>query len=601
MAIDMFHNLSAQRIFTLCVEIALLLGLIVPACAHFFLPRLPESAEHEKIELERSADELQQLLETSTTLAVQSALQAAGNYIVQALELLYTKQQIDALSKDEAQWLAGEVLSSQKFGPTGYISAVTANGVIAVHPDTNLVGKNLAEDENISRFIATHQGFIEYNLQPSPQFQDDTSQLAYISYFEPWNWIIVISIPKQDRYSLLDSTYVERQIGYLSTKDNRQRFILYPNGRLWLSPQEKSESADGSGEELPTLIELLQKQKTGFHTYNWLSRNSREYITKGLAFRENPCCNIIVGVSGQLPHTPQWLGLLNHSWIYFTVGVGFFLIFIFLFFRKALILPLHRFIDHTEHAVADLSLLPVNQTKIRECKDLASRINNLITSCIQLNGELQQEEQTSAAIHDQLRTEIVNRKETQHKLLSEIASRKSAENYLLLFKNIFDYANEGIIITDAEQHILAVNQAFSDITGYKPYEAINNRPVMLKSGQHSKEFYEEMWLALRTTGNWSGEICNRKKDGVTYTQWLSISAIKDAADTVTHYCAFFHDITELKNKEQQISFMAYRDALTKLPNRAALETRLTQAISRAKRDKTTVAVFLSIWIILKYQ
>lgn len=99
-----------------------------------------------------------------------------------------------------------------------------------------------------------------------------------------------------------------------------------------------------------------------------------------------------------------------------------------------------------------------------------------------------------------------------------------------------------------------------------------------------------MWQSLIEEGSWFGEIINRKKDGSILPEWLSISQIKDSNNQVTNYFAFFHDITELKAKEKQISFMAYRDALTKLPNRAALEGRLSKAIAQAKRSGGSLAI-----------
>ncbi|WP_051309201.1 EAL domain-containing protein [Desulfogranum japonicum] len=586
-----FQSLSVQRIFTLCTEVALLLALLVPACAHFFLPKWPESAKQEQQALNQSADELQRLLETSTTLAAKNALQASDDHIVQAIKVLYTQQQRDALTRDEAQWLAAEILSSQELGIQGSVFAITSKGTMKVHPKKELIGKNFAKDENIKGILKQRDGFIEHSWQTSEKSGQGTVQLAYLSYFKPWDWIIVTSIPVQNRYTLLNPGLIELHLNTLSQNATRQWFILYPEGRLWLSSSNESGTANGHGEEVSTLIEFLQKKKNGYHTYNWLPQNKKKHITKALAFRENECCGTITGVIGVLPHTKPWLALLNHSWIHFTLGTIIFVAGLFLFFRQNLVAPLYNFLDRTETAVDKMSPLSINKTHILEYKKVATHLNTLIAQCIQLKNELQEEQRVSETIHEQLRMELLNRKETHDKLLTEISTRKSAENYLLLFKNIFDYANEGIIITDKEQRILAVNKAFTNITGYKAYEVISNKPNLLKSGQQSEDFYREMWDRLNERGNWSGEICNRRKDGVTYTEWLSISAIKDTADNVTHYFAFFHDITELKNKEQQISFMAYRDALTKLPNRAALETRLTQAISRAKRDKTIVAVF----------
>ena len=202
-----------------------------------------------------------------------------------------------------------------------------------------------------------------------------------------------------------------------------------------------------------------------------------------------------------------------------------------------------------------------------------------------------QQEEGAALIQQQFRQEVANRKEMQLKLLAEINTRKSAEIYLQLFKNLFDNAIEGIFITDAKARILTVNQSFCEITGYQPSEVIGQNPRILSSGRHHPEFYQQMRRSLKTRGAWSGEIWNRKKDGTIWPQWLSISQSNNDKNETTHYFAFFHDISELKRKEKQISIMAYSDALTKLPNRAALEMRLAKAISRADRENLNLAIF----------
>jgi diguanylate cyclase (GGDEF)-like protein/PAS domain S-box-containing protein len=204
---------------------------------------------------------------------------------------------------------------------------------------------------------------------------------------------------------------------------------------------------------------------------------------------------------------------------------------------------------------------------------------------------LVEEQETNTAIQQRLHQEIATRREAEHRLQAENSTRKSAETYLLLFKNIFDSAIEGIYITDPAGHILTTNQAFSRITGYQPSEMIGKHPVLLGSTAQIQASFQAMWAGLPQTGSWAGEIWNRKKDGSICPLWLSVSVIRNERHEITHYFAFFHDITELKRKEKQISMLAYSDALTKLPNRAALEHRLTKAIARAARERRTLAVF----------
>ena len=206
-------------------------------------------------------------------------------------------------------------------------------------------------------------------------------------------------------------------------------------------------------------------------------------------------------------------------------------------------------------------------------------------------NNLHEEINTNREVQANLQKEIDTRKEALEKLGLEMNTRKSAEVYLQLFKNIFDHAVEGILITDRDAAILAVNASFTKLTGYQADEVLGKNPRLLQSGRHSKEFYETMWRDLREKGGWIGEIWNKKKNGVVYPELLTISAIRDERGVPTHYFAFMHDMSDMKKKEELISFMAYHDVLTKLPNRVSLEMRLSKAISYARRNHSLLAVF----------
>ncbi|UZP66840.1 EAL domain-containing protein [Desulfovibrio mangrovi] len=175
-------------------------------------------------------------------------------------------------------------------------------------------------------------------------------------------------------------------------------------------------------------------------------------------------------------------------------------------------------------------------------------------------------------------------------VVRDISERKQAEQQLKLFQRVFEGALEGITITDASGSIVAVNEAFTHITGYTAEEAVGQNPRILKSDRHPAAFYEDMWRQLTTSGTWEGEIWNRRKGGEAYPEWLAISAIRDGQGSIRHYVAVFHDISEMKEKERQIHFQAYHDALTGLPNRALLKDRISMSISHADRFGSMVAI-----------
>ena len=174
--------------------------------------------------------------------------------------------------------------------------------------------------------------------------------------------------------------------------------------------------------------------------------------------------------------------------------------------------------------------------------------------------------------------------------IRDISERKKIEESLRLAAKVFENTDEGITITDKDGLIVAVNHAFTTITGYAESEALGRNPKILQSGRHDPEFYQEMWQSLLEQGSWRGEIWNKHKSGQIYPQWLTISAAKNAHGTTTHYVAVFSDISSLKQTELALDYQAHHDPLTNLPNRKLLKDRMEHAILRAKRLEQKLAV-----------
>lgn len=174
--------------------------------------------------------------------------------------------------------------------------------------------------------------------------------------------------------------------------------------------------------------------------------------------------------------------------------------------------------------------------------------------------------------------------------IQDVTEQRAAETRAGQAHSVFETTSEGILVTDPQQQILAVNGAFSKITGYREDELLGRKPSLLKSGRHDQAFYKAMWTALTTTGKWRGEIWNRRKNGEIYPQLSTISAVRDSSGRLTNYVGVFGDITHHKQSEEGLYELAHTDALTHLPNRALLRARLEQSLRRAERDGGLLAL-----------
>jgi diguanylate cyclase (GGDEF)-like protein/PAS domain S-box-containing protein len=174
-------------------------------------------------------------------------------------------------------------------------------------------------------------------------------------------------------------------------------------------------------------------------------------------------------------------------------------------------------------------------------------------------------------------------------VFSNRALRRSREP-LQLAAGVFEHAQEGILITDAEARIIDANATFLALTGYSRNEILGRNPRFLASGEQTPEFYSAMWQTLTAQGFWRGELMNRRKDGTHYVQQTSISAVKDERGRVRRYIGLSNDISALKESQERLEQMAYFDALTGLPNRRMLSDRLNQAIAQAQRNNSLLAI-----------
>ncbi|WP_373036379.1 PAS domain S-box protein [Sulfurimonas sp.] len=172
----------------------------------------------------------------------------------------------------------------------------------------------------------------------------------------------------------------------------------------------------------------------------------------------------------------------------------------------------------------------------------------------------------------------------------DITNRKIMEDKLKLSASVFTHTHEGILISDKDNNIVDVNEAFTTITGYSRDDVLGKKPNILKSNRHDKKFYSKFWESLNRDGVWKGELWNRRKNGAEYVENATISVIYDNNKNVQNYISMFTDITQQKLLQQKLEHSAYYDALTDLPNRILFADRMKQAISQAVRKKQLIAI-----------
>ncbi len=156
----------------------------------------------------------------------------------------------------------------------------------------------------------------------------------------------------------------------------------------------------------------------------------------------------------------------------------------------------------------------------------------------------------------------------------------------------YEQSHEAVLVSDGANRIIAVNEAFTRLTGYSAAEVIGRNPSILASGNAAPEFYNAMWESLSQYDTWEGEIWDRRKDGSIYPKWLCISVVRDDRGLVSNYVANFTDISASKQAADRLAQLAYHDVLTHLPNRLAFESQLAHALRVCEREGRQLALML---------
>ena len=145
--------------------------------------------------------------------------------------------------------------------------------------------------------------------------------------------------------------------------------------------------------------------------------------------------------------------------------------------------------------------------------------------------------------------------------LVDITERKHAEQLAHLLTTALESAANGIMIANRDGRIIWVNPAFTRLSGYSAAEVVGQTPRIWKSGAQDKAFYQQLWKTVLAGEVWQGEIVNRRKDGTEITEGMTITPVRDALGTISHFIAIKEDITGRKRAEEEVraSEACYRE------------------------------------------
>jgi len=188
-----------------------------------------------------------------------------------------------------------------------------------------------------------------------------------------------------------------------------------------------------------------------------------------------------------------------------------------------------------------------------------------------------------------------NLSHTNSNLEQEIEGRIRLEAQAVKLSHALQQSADAVMITDGDGVIEYVNTAFERITGYSSAEALGKKPNLVKSGQHDRDFYAQLWDTIKRGEVFQDVLINRHKVGSLYYEEKTITPLKDRAGNITHYISTGKDITERMQTQERLHYLAYNDLLTGLPNRLLFIERLNHALkSHGGMDKRLAVMCLDL-------
>ena len=165
--------------------------------------------------------------------------------------------------------------------------------------------------------------------------------------------------------------------------------------------------------------------------------------------------------------------------------------------------------------------------------------------------------------------------------LRDATEREQRKRQLRRYKQAVDAAGHAIYMTDADGEITYANQAFEDITGYAPSDAIGQNPRLLQSGEMPDSYYAELWKTVTNGEIWEEEVLNKRKNGELYHAEQTIAPVTDEDDNIEAYVAIQTDISDRKERLTEIKRLSeFQRILSEVNKRLVANRAKSDTLSR---------------------
>ena len=528
--ITSFKNLRLPYKLSISYSAVFVLAVIIVSCLIYPYVNKTIGANIE-IGLRNSTDSLLKMVTTSAAVSIKNRLRAVAEKNREIIKHFYEMAKRGEISENEAKSRARNILLSQTIGKTGYlfvwdISRAPEVIPLAVHP--KIEGQDVAYVDFVQTGASLKNGYLEYSWK-NPGEKKAREKAMYLSYFEPWQWVIAASSYKTEfkelinvedfRQSILSSRFGETGFSYII--DSKGNIILHPvlKGNIYNSTDIKGRF----------FVQEICSKKYGKIKYLW--KDSEEYPPREriVIFNYIPDYDWIVASSGYIDEFHAPLEIVPKVILAFTLLVLLLVLPLSFRISSSITKPLQVMTKRLATGPSEKYSTRIKERSADEVGQLAKYFNIFMDRL--------------EAYRMNLQAEIRERK------LTEKVLRKSEEKYRTILESI----EEGYFEVDLPGNLTFFNNSLCRHTGYPPEELLgkNNRDFSPPTSYKKMyQFFNKVYKTGEPAILTDYEI--NKKDGTRATVEISTSLMNDETGKPIGFRGIVRDVTMRKLAEKAL-------------------------------------------------
>ncbi|WP_321493131.1 cache domain-containing protein [uncultured Desulfobacter sp.] len=460
--IEFVNNLRIRSKLLGAYTIAFLSALLVGGIIIIFQVQKTIQA-HIESELTNATLSIGNMVETAASTSIKNHLRAVAEKNKEIVAAIYKQTMNGALTESDAKVLCRKLLFSQTIGRTGYIFCVSSQGIAAEHPQPDVAGKRFMDREFVRLMIQKKRGYLEYEWK-NPGEREKRPKAMYMSYFEPWDWIIAVSSYREEFRELINVDDFRDSILKLKFGKSGYTYIIDSKGNVIVHPHISGNYYDDRDRDGNLWVQAICRMKTGRIIYSWKNPGDSFPRKKLAIFNYIPEYDWIVVSTSLLDEIYAPLNTVKTVIVAIVVLISF-LVFAFSFWINASVVrPLRALMTRFDQgASGDFSVrMPV--TSKDEIGQLAGYFNRFMDTLERSSRKLQEE--------------ILQRKRNEQAL-------KLSEE---MFSKAFRSSPSGMFIATLDSSkILNVNDSFLKITGHNLLDLVGQELLTLAFFQNRQE------------------------------------------------------------------------------------------------------------------